>query len=236
MMARVRGVMARSMSLGSRFAVQGSISTNTGLAPQYVIASAVAMKVFGVVMTSSPCCTPSASNPRCKAAVPLLRATQCFAPQNSANSRSKASISSPWTKADFSQTRSSAGRISSRSPAYSALRSRKGTFTSSSRAKRKLYCTRGAFTSASGAASDVGESAGDFGAAESPGKDREREWYQDRGEKKEREKRWQQFAPSGGSQKSSTHTLERIGDRNEPRENLQRPRQNRDRVHHSSHQ
>src|SRR5580658_1548397 len=92
------------------------------------MASAVAKKEFGVVITSSPHCTPSASRPKCSAAVPLLSATQCRVPQKSANSRSKASTSSPCTNAEFWQTRSSAGRISSRNSAYSAFRSRKGTF------------------------------------------------------------------------------------------------------------
>src|SRR6202044_423165 len=53
------------------------------------MASAVAKKEFGVVITSSPDCTPSASRPKCSAAVPLLSATQCLTPQKSANSRPK---------------------------------------------------------------------------------------------------------------------------------------------------
>ena len=48
-----------------------STSTNTGLAPQYVIASAVAMKVFGTVITSSPGPTPEASRASQRASVPL---------------------------------------------------------------------------------------------------------------------------------------------------------------------
>jgi hypothetical protein len=45
----VRLVMAASMRSGSMFAVLGSISTKTGRAPVYEIASAVAMNVLAVL-------------------------------------------------------------------------------------------------------------------------------------------------------------------------------------------
>ena len=45
-------------------------SQNTGTAPQCSITFAVAGQVIGVVITSSPGPTPSASSARCIAAVP----------------------------------------------------------------------------------------------------------------------------------------------------------------------
>ena len=54
MIARVRGVIAASISAASMLQVSGSMSTNTGVAPSSTIISAVAAKVNGVVMTSSP--------------------------------------------------------------------------------------------------------------------------------------------------------------------------------------
>jgi hypothetical protein len=54
MMALVRGVTLASISPASMLQVSGSMSTNTGLAPSSTITSAVAAKVKGVVMTSSP--------------------------------------------------------------------------------------------------------------------------------------------------------------------------------------
>src|SRR5579863_7452239 len=112
------------------------------------MASAVARNELGVVMTSSPDCTPSASRPTCNAAVPLLSATQCLMPQKSANSRSKASTSGPCTNDALLQTRSSAGRISSRKSVYSDCRSSNGTFvTVAFSPMEKLYATGGCTTS-----------------------------------------------------------------------------------------
>src|SRR5690348_1849959 len=92
------------------------------------MASAVAMKVLGLVMTSSPEPTPAASKARCRALVPEFSATQCLASQNSANSFSKEATSAPRQKAVLRQTRSSASRISSRRAAYCGFRSKYGTF------------------------------------------------------------------------------------------------------------
>src|SRR3984885_15530993 len=123
------------------------------------MASAVAKKKFGVVITSSPDCTPSASRPKWSAAVPLLSATQCLTPQKSANSRSKGSTSSPCTNDELRQTRSSAGRISSRNSAYSDCRSSNGIFiTPACSPMQKLYCTTPCATSASGSFRDAGPS------------------------------------------------------------------------------
>ena len=51
--------------------VSGSTSTNTGFAPSSTIISAVATKVNGVVITSSPGLTPSAISAISSASVPL---------------------------------------------------------------------------------------------------------------------------------------------------------------------
>ena len=51
---------------------------NTGRAPQWTIASAVATKLFGTVITSSPAPTPDAKRARCSAAVPLHTPRQYF--------------------------------------------------------------------------------------------------------------------------------------------------------------
>lgn len=55
--------------------VTGSISANTGFAPHARIAVADAIKLKGVVITSSPGLIPAASNASCKALVPLVVAT-----------------------------------------------------------------------------------------------------------------------------------------------------------------
>ena len=72
MMARVRAVTAARMRWGSRVRVSGSTSTSTGRAPTYVMAQQVAMKVWAVVITSSPGPTPQARSARWSAAVPEL--------------------------------------------------------------------------------------------------------------------------------------------------------------------
>ena len=56
------------------------MSANTGLAPQYRAQLALAAKVMGLVITSSPGPIPAASAAICSAAVPLLTATQYLAP------------------------------------------------------------------------------------------------------------------------------------------------------------
>jgi len=73
-MARVRGVIRSSMPRGSMFMVTGSMSANTGVAPEWMIALTVAQKVSGVVITSSPGCRPAAIMLTCSAAVQELTA------------------------------------------------------------------------------------------------------------------------------------------------------------------
>src|SRR6267142_1352413 len=76
-MALVFFVSADSSFEGSRFFVEGSTSTKTGLAPRYRIVSPVLTKVYGEVTTSSPGPTPAAMSARWSAAVQEERATAC---------------------------------------------------------------------------------------------------------------------------------------------------------------
>ena len=55
--------------------VTGSMSTNTGVAPTLWIVPAVAKKVNGVVMTSSPRPMSSARSASSRASVPLAQPT-----------------------------------------------------------------------------------------------------------------------------------------------------------------
>ena len=78
MMARVRGVIAASIAAGAMLNVAGSMSTNTGVPPALWIVPAVAKKVKGVVITSSPGRRSSALSGSSKASVPLAQAMACF--------------------------------------------------------------------------------------------------------------------------------------------------------------
>ena len=78
---------------GSRW--PSSLSRNTGRAPTYMTALAVATNVSVGTSTSSPGPTPSRSNASWSAAVPLDNAAACSTPTNVANSRSNASTCGP---------------------------------------------------------------------------------------------------------------------------------------------
>ena len=80
MIALVRGVMAASINDASMLQVSGSMSTNTGTPPSSTIISAVAAKVNGVVMTSSPGFRSIAISEIKSASVPLATVMQCLAP------------------------------------------------------------------------------------------------------------------------------------------------------------
>ena len=80
MTAFVASVMAASTFSGSRLKSNGSTSTKTGVAPHARMLVAVAMKLNGVVMTSSPGPTPCACSATMSAAVPLFTPIACFAP------------------------------------------------------------------------------------------------------------------------------------------------------------
>ena len=60
-MARVRGVIAASISVSSMFSVSGRMSTNTGTAPRSAKALAVETNVNDGMITSSPGCRSSRS-------------------------------------------------------------------------------------------------------------------------------------------------------------------------------
>src|SRR5271166_3541850 len=94
--AFVRGVIRRSTSSGSRLGTsRETISANTGVAPQYSAAAAVAANVNEGTITSSPGPTPSARYARCRAAVQLESATAWRAPSWAAKASSKAAVRGP---------------------------------------------------------------------------------------------------------------------------------------------
>jgi hypothetical protein len=85
MSAFVRGVIFASTRAASMLQVSGSTSTNTGLAPSSTMVSAVAAKVKGVVMTSSPGRMPSAIIEISSASVPLATVMQWRVPAKAAS-------------------------------------------------------------------------------------------------------------------------------------------------------
>src|SRR5579883_2345237 len=129
MIARVRGVMAASIRAGSMLYVSGSMSTKTGRAPSRQIVLAVAKKVYGVVMTSSPGPIPRAIKGSSRASVPEPQPTPRAAPQYSASSASSCATSGPMTNIWLSITRRTTSSISSRIVRYCAFRSSAGTAT-----------------------------------------------------------------------------------------------------------
>ena len=111
-MAFVLLVIANAILVGSTLQVLGSTSTKIGLAPTWQIASTVAAKVRGVVMTSSPGPMSQAFRAKHRASVPEDTPTASFVWQNSANSLSKRATSSPWIKDALASTRPMAASIS----------------------------------------------------------------------------------------------------------------------------
>ncbi|OPY10207.1 MAG: hypothetical protein A4E68_00012 [Syntrophaceae bacterium PtaB.Bin095] len=128
MIAFVFRVMAVRTDAGFMLFVRSSMSEKTGFAPHQVIASAVAMKVFGTVTTSSPGPMPSAMRLSQRASVPFPTPTACLQPQNAAKSFSNFATKGPPAKAVFSMTSPMAAWISSLMVWYWAFRSKKGTF------------------------------------------------------------------------------------------------------------
>src|ERR1017187_1643050 len=89
-------------SPGSRFSVSDETSANTGVAPWYKMQLAVAQKVRGVVIASSPGPSPAANAAPCKAAVPELKLTACRAPTHAANRSSNSPTFGPVvSQSDF---------------------------------------------------------------------------------------------------------------------------------------
>src|SRR5437660_9761778 len=70
-------------------------STKTGVAPVWTITLAVAGQVIGLVITSSPGPTPSATSDRWSAAVPEASASTCFASRYAAIRRSSSAARGP---------------------------------------------------------------------------------------------------------------------------------------------
>ena len=128
-MARVRSVIARSTCETSMLKVSASTSTKTGRMPKSAAASAVAMKVNGVVMTSSPGCNPNERKEICSASVPLPQATTCLQPKYRASASSKRRTTAPFTKALPSMTSDRAASTSALIFKYCACSSNMGIFS-----------------------------------------------------------------------------------------------------------
>ena len=123
MMAIVRGVILASIRRASMLQVSGSMSTYTGTPPRSTIISAVAAKVKGVVMTSSPGFRSRAISAINKASVPLATVMQCFAPVRSASAASSSLTSGPMMYWPWSSTRCMRSPMRSFNAAYWVLRS-----------------------------------------------------------------------------------------------------------------
>src|SRR5690348_622259 len=111
-MARVRGVTAERTAAGSRLSVSGSTSTSTGRAPTCSITFTEAVKVRGVVITSSPGPTPSVASAVWRPAVHELSASAAGVPRYVANSVSKRLVFGPVV-IQFERRVSTTSRISS---------------------------------------------------------------------------------------------------------------------------
>src|SRR5215471_3341737 len=95
---------------GSMFKVSGSTSAKTGRAPARTMELALAKKLKGEVITSSPGEIPAAINASHNASVPEAQPIASLVAQREANSRSKATTSSPRMYRWESQTRVKADR------------------------------------------------------------------------------------------------------------------------------
>ena len=91
--ARVRGVIRRSTSAGSRVS-DSSTSASTGRARVASTAFGVAFHVYAGTITSSPSPTPAPISAQMRADEPALTMSACFAPKCAANSRSNNATSS----------------------------------------------------------------------------------------------------------------------------------------------
>src|SRR5690606_37240110 len=104
------------------------MSTNTGVAPVRAIQPAVAKKVNGVVMTSSPGPRPRLIIVFSRASVPLDAPTAYLHPLSAATSRSSSATLGPPMQTCDSSTSETAASTSSRIVAYCAFKSSRGTF------------------------------------------------------------------------------------------------------------
>src|SRR3989441_9787864 len=94
-MALVFHDTAASTAAGERLSVSGSTSTSTGRAPTCSITCTEAVKVSGVVITSSRGPTPRVASAVCSPAVQELSASALGAPRCAANSASKRFVLGP---------------------------------------------------------------------------------------------------------------------------------------------
>ena len=127
MIARVRAVIAASSNRQFIRYVSGSMSTKTGFAPTNAIASAVAIKVFDTVITSSPGPILQARSAKARASVPDELPTPYWHPQYEANECSNACNCGPRKRCMLSRTSSNAAIISGLSAIYCARKSTRGT-------------------------------------------------------------------------------------------------------------
>ena len=95
MIAFVRSVTSAGISAGSMLRSPSRTSQKTGVAPQCSITLAVAGHVIGLVITSSPGPTPTASSARWSAAVPEVTASTCSASRYAAMRSSSSAARGP---------------------------------------------------------------------------------------------------------------------------------------------
>ena len=103
--------------------VSGRTSANTGVAPDWAMASAVAKNVNGAVMTSSPAPTPRARRAMVRPSVPLATPTAPLVPMYEAASSSKPLTLGPRMTRPLRSTSSTAPSMRSWSSAYCPLMS-----------------------------------------------------------------------------------------------------------------
>ena len=113
MIAFVRSVTSCPSPLPSKLYVTISGSAKTGVAPAYVTAKTVAIKVLLGTITSSPFPIPNAFNDKYNASNPLPTPTQHALPIYAANSLSKTSTSLPCIYQFFWYTSLNLEKISS---------------------------------------------------------------------------------------------------------------------------
>ncbi len=104
MMAFVRSVILASISLILILNVKGSTSTKTGFNFSRAMTSAVATKVNGEVITSSPGCKFKAIRAICNESVPFPVGITCFTPRYFAKLSVKVFTAGPLIKAVLSIT------------------------------------------------------------------------------------------------------------------------------------
>src|SRR6267378_265572 len=118
------------------------MSTNAMSPPAWEMASVVAMKVCGTVITISPRSMPAAMKAKRSASVPLFTPTQNFVSQNRAKSRSNSSTVGPPMKPALLNAFFTTANDSSSSSLCGVTRSRNGTFVGLAMALLFLLCDK----------------------------------------------------------------------------------------------